>query len=79
MEKKVLSIIGAIVALAGIAVAAYFIIEKLLRKSGYCCEELEFDNYVECPCDGDDDEGSHTVETIQSDQPSFDAESEIEE
>ena len=55
MEKKVLSLIGAITAFVGVAVAAYFIVQKFIQKSGCCCEEVEFDNYVECPCDSDND------------------------
>ena len=51
MEKKFLALIGAIVALAALATSAYFIISKIVRKKGYSCEEVDFDNYVECPCD----------------------------
>lgn len=74
MEKKVLSIIGAIVAFAGIVAAAYFIIERLLRKSGCCCEDVEFDNYVECPCDEDDDE----IEDLDEEKPILSSDSDAE-
>lgn len=68
MEKKVLSLVGAIATLAALAVGAYFVISKIVRKKGYCCEEVDFDNYVECPCDDSESVSIEDASTSEAEE-----------
>ena len=58
MEKKAASIIGIILAVAGVGVGIYFLVKKIKEKKALAAECEE--NYVSCSC-LDEDFVSETV------------------
>ena len=60
--KIIVGIVGAVVALAGVAAAGYFVVKKVMSKYD-CCDECILD-CCDCDCDCDEEDDEEVVEEI---------------